>query len=79
MAGRHHEASEGILVRLWCSALTVIGGNEAKVSMFLSVSILFIFDPCPMGWFFISKDTDNRQPSLPGQLSTFFSGRRTGW
>lgn len=24
----------------------------------------FIFNPCPVGWFLISKDTDDRQSSL---------------
>lgn len=46
--------------------------------MFLGVSTFFIFDPCTEGWFFISKDTDNRQPSLPEQtfwqFPTLFSG-----
>lgn len=60
-------------------------GIGAKVSMFLGVCILFIFDPCPEGWFFISKDTDNRQPSLIclleqpfGSFQPCFLGR-PGW
>lgn len=45
----------------------------------------FIFDPCPAGWFFISKDTDNRQESLiylpeqsSGSFQPCFPGR-PGW